>query len=176
MLILPDSISRIGQAAYGLIPSAKWLAKGLELVFMGDQVVWSRTGGGPWALTKTARRNCRWANSGASPDSDRPMAPAQPTVWMAASCRSPGQDGDRSLPTTTLTALAAGTRAHIPGFRRDRIAVWRDNGHQYRIRNLLRDMRRKWHVLWTGDHGHGSYWTVAVFWSDARSEDGWPGR
>lgn len=53
-MILTELFQRQAQPLSGFVPSKKWLSKGLELVFVGDQMVWSRSKtGGCLTLTKT---------------------------------------------------------------------------------------------------------------------------
>jgi len=53
-VILTELFQRQAQPLSGFVPSKKWLSKGLELVFVGDQMVWSRSKtGGCLTLTKT---------------------------------------------------------------------------------------------------------------------------
>ncbi len=66
MLILPDSTLRVAQAVSGLVPSKKWLDKGLEIVFLGDQVVWSKTAGA-LALSKVGTPKLQMTKFGRFP-------------------------------------------------------------------------------------------------------------
>lgn len=67
-MILTELFKRQAQPLSGFVPSRKWLEKGLELVFVGDQMVWSRSQtGGCLTLTKTGTPKTRLTKFGRLP-------------------------------------------------------------------------------------------------------------
>lgn len=67
-MILTELFQRQAQPLSGFVPSKKWLSKGLELVFVGDQMVWSRSQtGGCLTLTKTGTPKTKLTKFGRLP-------------------------------------------------------------------------------------------------------------